>query len=207
MNRRELRAEIASIEHQLADLRPWEAQLTVARQQRLVQSTREAREELVLIDRGIRHGQGRPNDPVFAPFDEGRPGLIEARQTIAELQERWTALQDALPDSPDYTHEAEEIRTLAATLEEQTAAAVATLNEAARLALIVAQQTRTLWEKNAALDKLTRDADVPRPDTPRRDALTYPLAAPLGQLLVGYFMGGSPHAVDTHIIERITHGG
>jgi hypothetical protein len=210
MTPRELHDEIASIDSRLSQLQPWEAQLSAARQERLRQTTREAREEIALIDHGIQRGQGRPNDPVFEPFDFGARGLIDTKQTIAELRERRVALQDALPADTaharsvaDAEERAREILDLAATLDMQTQAAIAALNDAARLALLVAQGSRTLWEKNIALDKMTRDADVPRPETPRRDALTYPLAAPLGRLLVGYFMGGQPEAVEDDITRSI----
>ena len=206
----ELHDEIKSITHRLAELVPWEAQLTAARKARVLDTTREAREEIALIDHGMRKSQGRPNNPLFEPFDSGALGLIETRQTIAELQERRTALQDALPADTaharsvaDAEERAREILDLAATLDTQTQATIAALNDAARLALLVAQGSRTLWEENIALDKKTRDAAVPRPQTPRRDALTYPLAAPLGRLLVGYFMGGQPEAVEDDIKRSI----
>jgi hypothetical protein len=212
----QLHEEVRTIDARLGQLMPWEAQLSAGRQERLRNATREAREEIAIIEHGVRGGQGRPSDPMFAPFDSGWPGLIDTRQQIAELQERRTALAEALPDDSeraaqiaDSEQRAAEIRNLAATLDERTQAAVAALNDAARLALLVAQQSRTLWEKNISLDKYTRDAAVPRPETPRRDALTYPLAAPLGRLLVGYFMGGQPEAVEsdlTHNIERSTYG-
>jgi hypothetical protein len=213
MTPRELHEEITSIDSRLSQLRPWEAQLSSARRERVMQTTREAREEIALIDHGMKRGHGRPNDPLFEPFDSGAQGLIDTRQTIAELLERRTALQDALPPDSDraaHVREADEraaeIRELAEALDAQTQAAVAALNDAARLALLVAQQSRTLWEKNITLDKYARDAAVPRPDTPRRDALTYPLAAPLGRLLVGYLMGGSPEAVETDVTRSISHG-
>lgn len=209
----QLRDEIRSIDSRLGWLEPWAAQLSAARQDRLLQTTREAREELAIIDRGVRGGQGRPNDPLFEPFDTGAPGLIDARQEIADLRERRTALADRLPNESqraarirEADEQAREIRDLATALDDQTQAAFAALNDAARLALLVAKQTRALWEKNDSLSSYTRDADVPRPDTPRRDALIYPLAAPLGRLLVGYFMGGAPHAV-ANDDERSLYGG
>ena len=202
--------QIRSIDARLAQLVPWEAQLSAGRQERLRDTTREAREEIAVIEHGVRGGQGRPNDPLFEPFDTGARGLIDTRQQIAELQERRTALADALPDDSeraaqicDAKEQARDIRDIATALDVQTQAAIAALNDAARLALLVAQQSRTLWEQNIALDKYARNVDVPRPDTPRRDALSYPLAAPLGRLLVGYLMGGAPEAVEDDITRSI----
>ena len=218
MTPRELHNELSATDTRLAGLVPWEVKLTAAKKERLLRATHDARDEIVLIEHGLKSGHGRPNDPFFEPFDQGWPGLIETRRTIAELLERRAALADALPNEAvvaDVTRRAEaqadEIRQLAQTIDARTTAAASALTEAARLLLAVAQDTRTLWERNTALDRFTRDANVARPDTPRRDAMVHPLAASLGRLLFDHFIaGGQPDAIDTSLIrqiERNAHGG
>jgi len=103
-------------------------------------------------------------------------------------------------ETAERTAEAEkltnDIRARAERLATVTAAAHAALNEAARLALVVVEETRRLWEDNAALDKLTAAADVARPETPRADGPTFPLATPLALLLRDHFIDARPAAVD-----------
>lgn len=77
------------------------------------------------------------------------------------------------------------------------------MNEAARLALAVAEDARRLWEEDAALDKLSANSDIARPETPSSDAPSLQLATPFSVLLRGYFVGGRSNAVDPKLARDI----
>ena len=95
------------------------------------------------------------------------------------------------------------IRNRAKALTAPTEVAHVAVNEAARLCLAVAEETWLLWEANAALDKLSADADIARPETPRPDAPTFPLAGSASVLLRAYFHGGQPGRVDPDLVPDI----
>ena len=206
MTPRQLRDEIEMIDRRVDQLQPWEQRLTAARNRYLLQNERAV---VALIDAGYRPGDGRPSDLDLEPFDRSWPGLRETHRSLAELRERRALLIQQLPsetETIDRTNEADaraaDIRARAEDLATRTAEVQTALNDAARLALEVADDTRRLWEDNAALDKFATAADVTRPDTPHLDAATFSVAMPLSVLL-RYFSGGQPNAVDSNLRREI----
>jgi hypothetical protein len=209
MTPRQVREEIEKIDRQLAQLQPWEETLSAARRRYVLAGDDDARWALSVIDNGPR-GEGRPSDPDLAGFNEGLPGLRSTRQLIAELQERRPLLVHQLPSDAETAERtvgaeklANDIRARAEHLATVTASAHATLNEAARLALVVVEEARQLWEDNAALDKLTAAADVARPETPRADGPKFRIATPLALLLRDHFIDARPGAVDANLRREI----
>jgi len=155
-------------------------------------------------------GGGRPSDPDLAGFDEGLPGLRKTRQQLAHLQERRPLLVDQLPsdaEKAERTQETErlanDIRDRAERLATLTATILSALNDAAPFLLQRAGEARQLWEDNLKLDKLTADADIARPETPRPDAPTLPLAMPLSLLLRDHFINSRPMSVDAALLREI----
>jgi hypothetical protein len=204
---RRVREEIESIDRTLGELQPWEKRLTAARKRYVLLAEPDV---VDIIEEGLDQGAGRPADPDLEPFDRRWPGLHATREAIADLKERRALFVEQLPSKAqtvERQREAEalaiEIRKRASDVAGRTASVQAALNETAGLALALAEDTWRLFEDNAALDKLTADADIARAETPRVDAVKLPLAAPLGLILRGHFHGAQPYAVDENAARQI----
>ena len=207
MTPRDVKVELEAIDRRLKELEPWDQRLTAARNRYVLQDRRDV---VALIEDGLRPGNGRPDDPDLEPFDRRWPGLRETQRTIANLHERRGLLEHQLPSDvkvsatkSDAQTQADTIAQHAQQLDEQTATFRTAVGDLAQLALDVAQGARSLWEENVALDTFCADADLARPDTPRREASRVAVAGPLGQLLAYYFIGGQPCAVDSDLRQAI----
>jgi hypothetical protein len=207
MTPRQLRKQIEAIDRELGELRPWEKKLTAMRKVYVLSNERDV---VNIIENGLRGGQGRPAYSDLDPFDDGWPGLNETRQVITNLKERRALLVEQQPTKAETAERISEADSMAADIRKRaraltapTDAAHAAVNEAARLCLAVAEETWRLFEANAALDKLTADADIARPETPRPEAPTFPLAASASVLLGAFFRGGEPGRVDPHLVPDI----
>ena len=210
MTPRQLREQIEGIDQRLKALGPWEKQLVAMRRRHLVEDTDNARWAIDIIDNGLRAGQGRPNDPDFAPFDDGLPGLHRTRDTIAGLKERRALLIEQQPSKAQTDAKKKEAGTRAADIRaraEALAASIApleaALNETARLALAVAEESHRLWEENSRLDRLAAENDIARPSTPRVEAPTLRTATALSALLGRHFRGGQPYPVDLNAARQM----
>ena len=98
---------------------------------------------------------------------------------------------------------ATEIRARADALATRIAPLEAALNETARLALAVADESHKLWQENGMLDRLTTDNDIARPSTPRVEAPKLSTAATVAALLSRHFHGAQPYAVDVNVARQI----
>lgn len=210
MTPRQLREQIEKIDAQLKELESWERKLTTTRRRWMINDSDDARSVVTIIDEGVARGQGRPAALDLPQLGAGWPGLQATRNTIAELKDRRAVLVEELPaksETQRKTKEAEAraagIRARAEDLAARTASAEAALNEATHLAVAVAGDTWRLWAENAALDKLTADADITRPDTPRLDAPAIAVAMPLGVVLTAHFTGGRPAPVDENLQRAV----
>jgi hypothetical protein len=207
MTPRQLREQIDAIDLELGELQPWEKKLTAMRKNYVLNDERNV---VNIIENGLRGGQGRPAYTDLDPFDDGWPGLLETRDTIATLKERRALLVEQQPSKAQTAERAREADALAAEIQTRARAlgvsterAHAAVNEAARLCLAVAEETWRLCEANASLDKLATDADIVRPETLHPDAPMFPLAASASMLLSAFFHGGQPGRVDSSLVPDI----
>jgi hypothetical protein len=203
MTPRDARQQIAAIDNRLAVLAPHIATLTNARQRHLLDGSADSLDAISVIERGIpRHG-GRLDDPDLDGFDHGLPGLHAAQQEVTTLRERRQLLVHQLPSVEQTAAATREAITQAATiatqaraLDDRTAVLRSMLAGCARHALGVADDAWQFWVANANLDAWCKEADIPRPATPRPEAPSLPSAIPLGVLLSSHCSGGRPMAVD-----------
>jgi hypothetical protein len=151
-----------------------------------VRPPREGRLGPADLSRASATGEGERRIPHPARGGHQLPSDVETAECTAEAEKL-----------------ANDIRARAEYLATITATAHAALNEAARLALAVAEESRRLWEDNTALDKLTAAADVARPGTQRADGPTFPIATPLALLLRDHFIDARPAAVDAALRREI----
>ena len=171
MTTRDVRKAIEEIDARLGTLQPWEATLAARRAAAL---TEDDRALVDFIDAGPGRGGGRPADADFAPFDKDFKGLVTTREQINELQERRALLAEQRPSKAATAAKVKEADVLAADLHELGArwadrhrAFEKSLAELKDLALDVADAGRQLADGNKKLDKLTGEADIARPETPR----------------------------------------
>ncbi len=190
---RQLREEIEAIDRDLERLQPWEKKLTAARKRYLLDDDRYV---VKLIEDGLSPGQGRPPNLGLDELDWGWPGLDDTRQTIAELKERRAILVEQRPSKSETEVQAKDAETRAADIRtrsdrfaEQCGALDEALRKLAPLVASIVEESRRLREDCHALDKLTRDADIPRPETTAADALAVPIATQLSHVLRGYLQG------------------
>src|SRR5258708_6973570 len=207
MTPRQVREQIDAIDQDLNKLEPWEKKLVAMRKQYVLTNDRHV---VNVIENGLERGHGRPALADLEPFDDGWPGLREARETIAELKERRALLVEQQPSKAETAERVREAESLAADIRKRakaltapTAAAHSAVNDAARLCLIIADETWRLWEANTPLDRLTAAADITRPETPSPSAPTFPLAASASLLLRAYFRGAQPSPIDSSVVPDI----
>jgi hypothetical protein len=206
MTPRQTREEIEAIDQDLAELEPWEKKLVEMRKHYVLSNCRDV---VTFIENGLQSGQGRPALTDLEPFDQGWPGLREARDEIAHLRERRELLATELPSSADDARSvaladaiAKEIRERAKGLIDRSRNLDALLNEAARLALPLLEEIQRVWDNNKALDKLAFDQDIARPSTPRPATPSLDVALPLSMLL-RYLRGQEPNGVDPEVAAQI----
>jgi hypothetical protein len=210
MTARHLREQIEAIDHELGELQPWEKKLAAMRKRYVLNDQRDV---VSIIENGLRAGQGRPAISDLDPFDDGWPGLSEARETISELKERRALFVEQLPSKAETAERIKEAETRAAAIRKRAEALAlrmssveTTLNAAAHQALAVAHETSRLWEETTALDKLAAEADIARPETPHVQSPTFPAAAQLSALMRRCFSGGQHQWVKDCMSEQKSHG-